>query len=135
MAKLPKPMMSTPKINMPKLSMPKIGQKKPRPIVKNAQDSSAEELDELQQVCRDRQRNHRDAMADQNDGDFIAVLVFQSREQKLEAMQKLGLANMLDDGQYIDGMKACRKLGVNLTTPVLPVPSDRVNTSWNEFVK
>jgi hypothetical protein len=78
----------------------------------NAETDSKEEMSAALRAFKEQAKKESQAFSDNTDSEFWCCIVFQSRDQK-EAFIK-ALALVADDGTYIDGVRAAKKLNIQL---------------------
>ena len=73
----------------------------------------------------------RDRIAKQTDGDYYFVTVFQNSEQRNKFLKALQLAPLLQDGLFLNGLKASEKLGIEQERIMLKRAKFRKNFNAN----
>lgn len=91
--------------------------------VGDIQKEAEEELSEVLSGFKQRAEIEEQRFLDATDSEYWFCLCFQTREQKEEFLEKIGLMELGD--KYIDGMKAAQKLGITMTSRVPPMPRHR----------
>lgn len=84
-----------------------------------AEETSKEELTELQKGFKDRAKKEDERFVEATDSEYWIAVCFQTRDMKEEFLTKTGLLDYGD--KYLDGMQVAAKLGVTLESPVPPV--------------
>ncbi len=85
-------------------------------------------LDEANEVLagfKERASRETQRYEDATDSEFWIALCFQTRAQKEEFLEKLGLLELGD--KYLDGMAVAEVLGVKLESPIPPMPQIRID--------
>lgn len=85
---------------------------------------SLEEMSEVLKGFKQRAQQEEGRYWQTVDSEYWVCLCFQTREQKEEFLQKLGLL-MLGD-KYLDGLEVAQKLGVEIESPTPPMPRLRI---------
>ena len=91
------------------------------------QDAEADSLEEMSEVLKGfKQRAKREESRywQTVDSEYWCCFCFQTREQKEEFLQKLGLLDLGD--KYLDGLQVAQALGVELESPTPPMPKLRI---------
>ncbi len=91
---------------------------KERMTVAELEKAAAAEPEKIMTAFEERAKNEEARLQDATDSDFWFSICFQTREQKEEFLQKMGLLQLGD--KYLDGLKVAKALGVKLETPVPP---------------
>lgn len=91
---------------------------KPQPV-QDAEADSVTELNELQAGFKERAEKERQRFLEATDSEYWVAVCFQTRAEKEEFLEKLGLLQNGD--KYLEGRAVARALGVTLETPMPPV--------------
>jgi hypothetical protein len=92
-----------------------------------------EEISDLWKKLKAAAKAERDRFVEITDSEYWVALCFQTREQKEEFLQKLGLLELGD--KYLDGLEVAKKLKVKIESGTPPIRKTRVNKRWLEFTK
>lgn len=87
------------------------------------EQEAANEINEVLTAFKNRAEREDQRFVDATDSEYWVAICFQTRDQKEEFLQKLGLLEMGD--KYLDGMRVAHKLGVKLESRVPPLPQLR----------
>ena len=97
-----------------------------KPVEETGQDFEKEpqaELSELLQGFKGRAAREDQRFTDAVDSEYWVAFCFQTREQKEEFLQKLGLLKTGD--KYLDGMQVARIMGIELASRIPDTPKHR----------
>ncbi len=83
------------------------------------------EVNEILSAFKQRAEREDDRFTDATDSEYWVSIVFQNRAQKEEFLRKIGIDLVHDGDKYLNGMKVAEVLGVQLETPVPPLPRNR----------
>jgi hypothetical protein len=100
-----------------KIALPDLGLvRRPATAAASAdlEEASTKALDQLQSDFQKRAKEEERRYADATDSEYWVAFCFQTREQKEEFLQKLGLLDLGD--KYLDGRAVAEKLGVTLVS-------------------
>lgn len=92
---------------------------------------AAEEVSELLEGFRARERTERRRFEDATDSEYWIALCFQTREQKEEFLRKMGWSDLGD--KYLDGMACAERSGVELTSRIPPMPRASVDRQFADL--
>lgn len=95
------------------------------------EESLLAELTDAQRKFRTDRKNEAKRFVEITDSEFWFCVCFQTREQKDEALKKLGLWEIGD--KYLDGLEVAKVLGVKLDGKTPKLREARVNKRWQEF--
>ena len=84
-----------------------------------------QELSEVLSGFKDRAKREDQRFQEATDSEFWIAIYFQSRDQKEEFLNKLGLMEIGD--KYLDGMLVAEALGVTLESYIPPMPQLRLD--------
>ena len=120
----------------PKVTLGSIGKaKEPEaPTLEDLEKENGEDISEVLKGFRERAQQEAARFIEVTDSEFFVCVCFQTREQKEEFLQEVGLDLERDGDKYIDGMVLAKKLGITLKTKVPPIRTPRVDKTWNMFV-
>ena len=85
-------------------------------------------VSEFEKRAKSEQERYDDATVSR----FYTVLVFQTQKQMLEFTKKSKI-DEITDLVFVDGMKFAKKIGIELTSDVPPIPQTKKNKSYDEF--
>lgn len=102
-----------------------------KPVIPNidAEKASSEEAKEIETAFLRSKSREDERYADAMDGEFFLALIFQSKCQRDEFVQKVGWGHLLDD-TFIDGIKLARHLDVTLETESFHVPKFKIDKDY-----
>ncbi len=92
------------------------------------QEDQSVVLPEFEKRAQAEQERYDDA----TNSRFYCCLCFQSQEQMIEFKHKTGF-DKITDKIFIDGMKAAKALGIELTSLVPPVRKGKKKSGYEEF--
>lgn len=98
-----------------------------------AEQMAAEEVSELLQGFRNRERNEQQRFEDATDTEYWVALCFQTREQKEQFLHAIGWYELGD--KFIDGMAAAEKANITLTARIPPMPRHTIDRQLSDLVE
>jgi len=107
--------------------------KKPELSVEALENDFENDLSVVTTEFEKRAKTEQARYDDATNSRFYLCLVFQTQEQMLEFSEKSKISE-ITDSIIVDGMKFAKKIGVELTSEVPPVPKIKKNKSYEEFV-
>jgi hypothetical protein len=71
----------------------------------------------LPNAFQERATKEHDRRTDATDSRYWVAVCFQTREQKEEFLAKAGLLDLVEDGDYLDGLEVADRLEVDVESP------------------
>lgn len=90
-----------------------------------------QEISAVLKSFKERAKAERDVFMENVDSEYWCCFCFQTRTQKEEFLQKLGLLELGD--KYLDGIEVAKALKVPLDAPVPSVRKRNQSKRWLEF--
>lgn len=119
--------MTDQRLQLNKSTGPKLKGKAPEPEQpKNAEADSLAELSEVLDGFKQRAEREQERFVDATDSEYWIAVCFQTRAQKEEFLEKLGL--LADGDKYLDGLLVARKLGITIESPTPGKPKLKIDS-------
>jgi len=97
------------------------------PPPEGAEMQSLAEMSEVLEGFKARAARESQRLADATDSEYWFAVCFQTRAQKEEMLQKLGLLADGDSAKYIDGLALAAPFGITITSPTPPMPKLKID--------
>jgi len=92
---------------------------------KDLEAAAAQEMSDALKAFKNRAKEEDGRFQDATDSEYWFCICFQTRAQKDEFLKKMGWWEIGD--KYLDGMRVAAELGIELESPVPPLPNLRVD--------
>ncbi len=100
-----------------------------------AEVESLAEMSEVLDGFKSRAARESKRMADATDSEYWFAVCFQTRAQKEELLQKLGLLANGDSAKYIDGLALATAFGIGIQSPSPPMPKLKIDPKLTRLTR